>query len=158
MFEEIAGLPLHPLAVHAAVVFVPSLALVALVYALVARWRSRVAWAAVVLSVVAPLSAVTAVLSGDAFQRRRGLPLEGVLADHRLYGQVTMWVTVGLGVATLLLVLLTRLGRAAVPAWVPGVLAVVVALGALAALGSAVLAGDSGARQVWEQLWQFTAA
>ncbi len=156
MFEEIAGLPLHPLVVHAAVVFVPLLALVALAYALVPGWRSRTAWAAGTLSVLAPLSTVVAVLSGDAFRQRRGLPLDAALADHRLYGQVAMWVTIGLGVVTLLLVLLTRLGQAS--AWLRGALGAVVTLAALAALVAVVLVGDSGARHVWEQIWQLTAS
>ncbi len=74
MFEEIAGLPMHPLAVHAAVVFVPLLALAALAYGLVPKLRRKVGWVAVLLALVAPASAVVARLSGDAFLQRRGFP------------------------------------------------------------------------------------
>jgi hypothetical protein len=159
VFEEIAGLPLHPLTVHAAVVFVPLLALVAVTYALVARWQARLAWAAVALSVIAPVSTVVAVLSGDAFQQRRQLPLEGdayaeLLADHRLYGQVTMWTTLVLGAATLVLVWWKRLAGAA-PTWMRVALTVVVVAAGVVALVAVVLTGDSGARHVWEQLWGF---
>ena len=40
---EINGLPLHPLVVHAAVIFGPLAALAALAY-LVPRWRLRLRW------------------------------------------------------------------------------------------------------------------
>ena len=45
MFDQINGLPVHALVLHAAVVFVPLLALGAIVYALIARWRPRIGWA-----------------------------------------------------------------------------------------------------------------
>jgi hypothetical protein len=38
---ELGGLPLHPLVIHAAVVFGPLAALCALGYALLDRWRER---------------------------------------------------------------------------------------------------------------------
>lgn len=154
MFEEIAGLPLHPLAVHAAVVFVPLLALAALGYALVPPVRARLEWVAVALAVLAPVSAVAALLSGNAFAQRRGLPLDGALADHRELGQVTMWAAVALGVATLALVVFRRRGDSRLRTWVVGVLTVLVVLAAATAGVSAVLSGDSGARMVWEPVWQ----
>ena len=49
---EINGLPLHPLVVHAAVVFLPCAALLALVYAAVPRWRWAVRWPMVGLTAV----------------------------------------------------------------------------------------------------------
>lgn len=104
MFEEISGLPLHPLAVHGAIVLVPLLVLASLAYALIPQLRTRVGWVAVLLSVAAPVAAVVAKLSGEAFQQRRALPLAGQLADHRDYGTFTMWLTIALGVLTLVLV------------------------------------------------------
>ena len=41
---EINGLPLHPLVVHAAVVFGPLAALAALAYVGLPRWRDRLRW------------------------------------------------------------------------------------------------------------------
>ncbi|MGH3496066.1 MAG: DUF2231 domain-containing protein [Nocardioidaceae bacterium] len=67
MFNEFNGLPLHPLAIHAAVVFVPLAALAGLVFA-VPRWRRR-AWIPLgVLSVVALGSLVVARESGFALK------------------------------------------------------------------------------------------
>ena len=42
MFDQINGLPVHVLVLHAAVVFVPLLALGAIVYALVGPWRPKI--------------------------------------------------------------------------------------------------------------------
>lgn len=155
MFEEIAGLPLHPLAVHAAIVFVPLLALVAGAYALVPKLRGRLTWAAVTLAVIAPASAVVTVLSGDSFQQRRGLPLEGALADHRTLGLVTMTVTLVLAAVTLVLVWVRRLGGGVGAArWTDRTLIVLLVVAAAVALFSIVRSGDTGARMVWEPIWQ----
>jgi hypothetical protein len=153
VFAEIAGLPLHPLAVHAAVVFVPLLALVSLAYALVATWRPRVAWVAVALAVIAPISAVVAALSGDPFQERRGLPLEGALLDHRNIGYATLFVTLLLAVTTLALVWVRRRTAGSPPAWLTGGLTVVLVIAAIGAIVTVVLAGHSGSELVWQPLW-----
>ena len=50
---EIGGLPLHPLVIHAAVVFGPLGALSALGYAVLARWRDRLRWPMLVLALLA---------------------------------------------------------------------------------------------------------
>jgi len=154
VFEEIAGLPLHPLAVHAVVVLVPLSVVVTLCYALVPRFRARLEWAVVALAVLAPASAVVAVLSGDAFARRRALPLEGALADHRDLGRLTMIAALVLGVVTLVLVWSRRLPRSRLRTWTVGALTVVVVLAAVAAGISAVRSGDSGARMVWGPIWE----
>lgn len=154
MFEEISGLPLHPLAVHGAVVLVPLLVLASLGFALVPRFRARVGWLAALLSVIAPLAAVMSKLSGDAFQQRRGLPLTGQLADHQDYGTITMWVTIALGVLTLLLVWARgQAGQATGWGWLTGGLTGLVVLAAGAAAVYVVLTGDLGSRIVWEPIW-----
>ena len=56
MFDQINGLPVHVLVLHAAVVFVPLLALGAVVYALVPRWRPRMGWADQVVFAAASLA------------------------------------------------------------------------------------------------------
>ena len=56
MFDQINGLPVHALVLHAAVIFVPLLALGAIVYALVAPWRSKIGWAVLLLGIVATIS------------------------------------------------------------------------------------------------------
>jgi uncharacterized membrane protein len=151
VFEEFQDLPLHPLAVHPAVVLVPLLVVIALAYALVPRLRAHVGWVAVVLSVIAPIAAVVAVLSGNALQQRSGLPLEGDLAEHRDLGTITMWVTIGLGVVTLALVLTrARAARSGARAWLTGGLTVLVVVAAAVTAVYVFLTGDAGSRMVWE--------
>lgn len=153
MFEDFAGLPMHTLAVHAAVVFVPLLALAAGAYVLVPKLRPRLGWVAALLAVVAPAAAVVARLSGDAFLQRRGFPREGLVGDHATYGEQAMWATLALGVLTLTLLTVGRPDRRRVPRRVIGTLVVVAAVAAVVLV---VLAGDAGARSVWESQWQLS--
>lgn len=110
MFEEVFGIPAHPLLVHAAVVFVPLQILAALAYAFVPFVRRLIAWLVVALAVVAPLAALFSKLSGDAFEARQirngtaGPPLLAQIAVHSSYGNKTLYFSIGLGVVMLLLV------------------------------------------------------
>jgi uncharacterized membrane protein len=150
VFETFNGLPLHPLVVHAAVVFIPLLIAAVLAYAFVPRVRSRVDWLVVGLAVVAPLTALTAKITGDAFRARevrRHTASPSVLAKidhHRLLGTWTLYVTIALGLVALALVLVRRRPVAV------SALLVVAALGLSVAGGILVyLTGDSAAKIVW---------
>ena len=155
MFDQINGLPVHVLVLHAAVVFVPLLALGAVVYALVPRWRPRMGWALGLLAIVAPASAFVAMASGTQLYNRlidQGLsgPGKEILDDHMGYGQLTAWLTLGLGLVSLVMVALTwRRGSTRLP--LPGELGGAVALIVLAALSGYFVfqTGDSGATAVW---------
>src|SRR5262245_28025562 len=70
VFEEILGIPAHPLLVHATVVFVPLAAAATIAYALVPYVRRYTAWLVVGLAVIAPVSAWVTKMSGDAFRAR----------------------------------------------------------------------------------------
>jgi uncharacterized membrane protein len=154
VFEEFNGLPLHPLAVHAAVVFVPLLVLASLAYALVPRWRTRVGWLAALLAVIAPISAVVARMSGESFAERRELPVEGDLANHSTYGTYTMYASLALGLLTLALYLVRRSGGGSqAKTWVAGALTGLVVIAAGVSVVYACLAGDLGSRIVWEGIW-----
>ena len=80
MFDQFNGLPLHPLVVHAAVVFVPLLVVTAILYGVVPQLRSRIGWVAALLAVAAPTAALVAMLSGRAFKESRfaGQPAEAL--------------------------------------------------------------------------------
>ena len=82
MFDLIAGLPLHPLVVHAVEVVVPAAALVVLVAVLWPRFR-RWSYALPLLLSLAALALVpVATESGEALQRRVGeTPLIETHAD-----------------------------------------------------------------------------
>ena len=70
MFDQINGLPVHALVIHAAVVFVPLLALGAVVYGLIPRWRPRIGWAVLLLAILAPATAFVAKESGEELRYR----------------------------------------------------------------------------------------
>ncbi|OLB75050.1 MAG: hypothetical protein AUI14_22105 [Actinobacteria bacterium 13_2_20CM_2_71_6] len=143
------GWPLHPLALHAPVVLVPLLVLASLTYALVPRLRGRVGWVAVLLALAAPLSALVAKLSGDAFRARiaRLGTTPQILAKvdgHRSLGTITVYVVAALGLVVLALVLLKNLPRAV------SVVLVIATVGLSAASAYYVYrTGDSGAHIVW---------
>lgn len=114
VFEELLGLPTHPLMVHAAVVFTPCLALVAVGYSLLPPARARLEPVVVVLAVVAPLAVGFARESGAAFRRR--LTAHGDLppnlaeqADtHADLSRTLLLLTIALAATTIGLVLLQR--------------------------------------------------
>jgi uncharacterized membrane protein len=116
MLETFLGIPLHPLLIHTAVVFVPLLVLAAIVYSLVPRLRARVGWLLVGLAVIAPLCTLASKLSGDAFRARlagRGASasLLSQVDAHRHLGTILTWVVAALGIIALLLVLLPAVKR-----------------------------------------------
>jgi hypothetical protein len=155
VFDQINGLPVHALVIHAAVVFVPLLALTAIAYGVLPRWRSRVGWAAVLLAVAAPLTAWVATESGEALRGRlvadgmSGPPLAAI-DDHMGYGELTFYFSLGLGVVTLLMVFLT-LRRTERPLPRAADLGLTVIMVALAAVSGYYVfrTGDSGAQAVW---------
>jgi uncharacterized membrane protein YgcG len=110
VFEEIGGLPLHPLLIHAAVVFVPLLAIGAVAYAVVPGLRRLLWWAVGLLALAGAGSTVLARFSGVAFRQR--LLRKHLLTPeftpkvnaHQHYGTVTMWVTIALAVVSLVLI------------------------------------------------------
>ncbi|HET6625323.1 MAG TPA: DUF2231 domain-containing protein [Nocardioidaceae bacterium] len=154
---EIGGLPLHPLVVHAAVVLAPLAALVAIVFAVVPRWRWLTRWPAVVTALIAAGSVFAARLSGEDLLDARP-ELAPLVAVHEDRGELLLWVTLGFAVVVLVAAWMlggsTPLpnGRGARTSAVPivdTVLAVLLVLAALAVLVQVVLTGDAGSRAVW---------
>ena len=155
MFDQVNGLPVHALVLHAAVVFIPLLALVAVAYAVVPRWRSQTWWAALLLALVAPVVAFVTRESGIQLYARviaRGISRAGrrILDNHMHFGTLTMWFTIALGVVTLVMVLATvrRTGNRLPRAADLGLAVIMVVLAAIT--GYYVFrTGDSGATAVW---------
>jgi predicted membrane protein DUF2231 len=164
VFEEFMGVPLHPLLVHAAVVFVPLLALVALAYALIPFLRPHLRLVLAVLALIAPGAALLAKLSGDAFYKRlagRGMAggdLQIKIENHRSFGTITVYATIALAIIVLALVyavgprLRSTTGTGVAPprSGVPAlVLTILTVAGAAFALYYVIRTGDSGAKAVW---------
>ena len=147
-------MPLHPLVVHAVVVLGPLAALTGLVYAAVPKWRWLLRWPLVVLAVVVAVTALTAVAAGEDLLASRP-ELAPIVEDHQEAGE--MLRNVALGYAVLSALAAWALGGVSALASGKGAretrfgipVAVLLAVGAVALLVTAYLAGDSGAKAVW---------
>jgi len=164
MLEEFMGLPAHPLLLHAAVIFIPLLALLAVAYALVPVIRPHVRWVLGVLALVTPVAALLTKLSGDAFFRRmqeRGTVTPDfvpVIQNHQDLGTMTLVVTIVLGLVSLALAyfvapraaaMVTTAGGAGTSRTASLVLGALAVLAAAVSLYYVVRTGDSGAKAVW---------
>jgi hypothetical protein len=150
MFDTVAGLPVHVLAVHAVVAGVPLLALATVLVAARPRWRARFGW-----YVVAADLALVAVVwfttrAGHALQARLG---GQVALEHGRLGDRMPWFALALAGAAVLAALVGR-RRGAL-----GLLAVAaVAVTAAASVVWVVLTGHSGSAAVWEGIVRSTSS
>ncbi|GAA2124257.1 DUF2231 domain-containing protein [Nocardioides bigeumensis] len=155
---EFNGLPLHPLVVHAVVVFAPLAAISAIAYAVMPRWRWALRWPMVATTLVATLAAVVAVLAGDALLESRP-ELEALVKTHEERGELLRTfllgfaVVVGLGAWRLGGPSGLKSGKGERPSsggLVEILLMGLLVVGAVAVAVAVFLAGDSGSRAVWE--------
>jgi hypothetical protein len=154
---EIAGLPLHPLVVHAAVVLTPLAVLLVVAFAIWPQHRWATRWPTAVLTAAAFVSAWAARLSGDVLAESKP-GLEQAVHEHAERGEQFAVVVTVLLVATAVGVWSLGGPSALASGWgalesrVPAldkVLPVALVVVCVAVLVSAVLVGDSGARAVW---------
>ncbi len=142
---EINGLPLHPLVVHAAVVFGPLAALLALSYVVRPAWQERLRVPLVVMTLVTVASIVVAFWSGNSFRDANAFFADNAQIDvHEERAGLLLWVTLGFGVVSLLAAFWRDRG-----AGIRLVLHVLLAMAAVGLLVLVVLTGDAGARAVY---------
>jgi hypothetical protein len=147
---EINGLPLHPLVVHAAVVFGPLAALAAILYAVLPGWRDRLRWPMVVLVLVATAAIWTAYYTGLNFRSSKDFfnqpPLAAKIDKHAHYANILRWVTTALAVVAVVAAWLhARAGAVRI------VLSAALVVAGGVTLAYVVLTGDAGAQSVWGQ-------
>ena len=146
---KITGLPLHPLVVHAAVVFTPLASLAALAYVFVGRYRDLLRWPTLVLAVVAAGAIWAAYLTGNNFFSAPkfdnfSAELLDRIHTHQSYARTLRWIATGFGIVTVAATYLhDREGTRKT------VLGVLVAILAVLTLVWVVLTGDAGSRAVW---------
>jgi hypothetical protein len=157
---DINGIPVHPLLVHAVVVFVPLGALSALLYALVPRWRWLLRWPTLVLSLGAVVLIRVAVISGTSLKNQKHFtgPLGDRIATHQTWGHRLEWSVWAFAVVAVFAVwvlphVTPLAGREDRPSprtsWVT-VATVLLPVAAVVVLVLAVITGDAGARAVWK--------
>jgi len=149
--EEVNGLPLHILVVHAVVVLIPLAALLTVLSAVWPAARRR-------LGIITPLAGLAALIlvpvatnAGQWLQSRlHNTPL---ISAHVDLGGTMLWFAIGLFVASLLAwgvpTLLNRQSRQAPPPWVGVVVAVVAVALAGASVVQVFRVGESGSKAVW---------
>ena len=153
---EINGVPLHPLVIHAVVVFVPLAALAAIAMS-VPKWRWLARWPALLLTLGATAAAYVAKLTGAQLKEDRGLE-SPLVKTHEQWGDrlVTAMVVFAAVVVVAFWVLphVTRLSggkdRVTKVAALEKPLMVLLPLTAVVALVLVVITGDAGARAVWQ--------
>lgn len=154
---EINGLPLHPLIVHAVVVFVPLGALAAILFALVPRWRWLLRWPTLLLAVAAVVLTRIAVLSGTRLKSDRQLGGD-LINRHQVWGhrlEYAVWVFAILAIVAwwVLPYVVPLVGAVDRPSPVPSLataVTVVLPVAGAVVLVFAVITGDAGARALWK--------
>lgn len=143
--DTIAGLPLHPLVVHAAVVLVPLTAVGAVLMAIWPRFSRRFGVLVVVIAGVALVASVVAKESGEHLARQ-----VGISEQHMELGDRMPLAAAALAVLTVVFWLFDRgiPGNRRRPWWLV-VLAVILVVVALGAIYLTILTGHSGAEAVW---------
>ena len=149
-------MPLHPLVVHAVVIFGPLAVLTGLVYAAVPRWRWLLRWPLVALALMTAGAAVLGAASGEDLLAARP-ELAPLVEEHRDYGELLR--TVSLAYVAVVALAAWALGGVSALASGRGaresrgafgkVAAVLLVAGAIGLGVTVFLAGDSGARAVW---------
>ncbi len=154
---ELNGLPLHPLIVHAVVVFAPLTGVAGLVYAAVPRWRWWLRWPLVIAAVLAAGAAVLAAASGEDLAEARGLDVLPAVHTHEEAGELLRNVLLANVVVVALAAWLLG-GRSALASGrgardsrgaLSWVVAGLLAVASVVVLYAAFRAGDTGARAVW---------
>ena len=168
MFDTIAGLPIHPLVVHAVEVIVPLAALAVLLAAVWPRFRRWAFGLPLLLALGALVVVPVATQSGEALEERVGETPAVELHTH-MGEDLTPWV-IGLAVVAVALFYLTWQSRRGggggagagdsvmsratawkAPRWVPAVLMVAALVVSTGTIVQAVRIGHSGATAVWGQ-------
>jgi len=153
MFDTIAGLPLHPLIVHATEVVVPAAALAVLLAALWPRFRRWAGYLPVLLSLAAVILVPVSTQSGEALQERVGE--NSLIEKHSDLAEGLLPWVIGLLVVAGVLLWWTwheRTGGAPRdPRWVSFVVMAAVVLVAAGTTTQAILVGHSGATAVWTE-------
>jgi uncharacterized membrane protein len=169
VFEELFGLPAHPLLVHAPVVLIPVTALMAVAYGLVPPLRRQLSWFLVLFALASAGSAYAASESGKAFATKLG-GATPTIAAHQNLGETLRNVVFLLAAVAVVLVIVDRARRRRGLRFAPGasphtyassrsggvvlsVVSVILTLGLLATSGTAafyvVRTGHTGAEMVW---------
>jgi hypothetical protein len=154
---EIAGLPFHALILHAAVVLAPLAVVVAIVFAVVPRWRYLTRWPTAAMAVVALVTVWLSRLSGQSLLESRP-ELAPAVHTHQERGDLLSLLVI-LFVVVVAIAVWALGGPSGLISGSGGwetrsaalekVVAVALVVSSLLVLVWVFLTGDAGARAVW---------
>ncbi len=152
ILDSVAGLPMHPLIVHGAVVLVPLAALGLMLMAVRPAFSRRFGVLVVIVAGVAAIASVAAKLSGEELAERIGTP-----EVHAELGDVLPLVALGLFVLGLVFWLVDRgiPSNKPRPGWLV-VFAIVLLAASAFAIFWTIRVGHSGAEAVWSDVIERT--
>ena len=145
LFGSIAGLPLHPLVIHASIVLIPLVAISGLVMSYLPSFSRRYGKVTLVIAIVAQLSLFLAKVTGEAFQEI----LDKDMGNHAELGEIAPFVTLPMVALIFLRWRLDRSGATVGSALVRRLTSLALIVASLASIAIVVLVGHSGAESVW---------
>jgi len=145
LFGSVAGLPLHPLVIHAAIVLIPLAAISALVMSYLPSFSRRYGKVTLVIALVAQLSLFLAKVTGEAFEEI----LDKDVGNHAELGEIAPFITLPMVALTYLRWRLDRSGATVGSAWARRLTSIALVVASLASITIVVLVGHSGAESVW---------
>lgn len=144
-FGTLAGLPLHPLLVHSAVVLIPLVAIGALVMSYLPSFSRRHGKIILILAVIAQVSVFLAKMSGEAFAEI----LDKNVEKHAELGEITPLVTLPMVILIYLRWRMDRSGSTFGSVVIRRLTSVALVIASLISIIVIVLVGHSGASSVW---------
>jgi hypothetical protein len=144
-FGMLAGLPLHPLLVHSAVVLVPLVAIGALVMSYLPSFSRRHGKLILILAVIAQVSVFLAKMSGEAFAEI----LDKNVEKHAELGEIAPLVTIPMVALIYLRWRMDRAGSTTGSVVIRRLISVALVIASLVSLVVIFLVGHSGASSVW---------
>lgn len=154
MFDTIAGLPLHPLVVHATEVIVPTAALVVVLAALWPLFRRWARFLPLGLALVALVLVPISTQSGEALEER--VKETALIETHSELAEGLLPWMFGLFIVAAVLLWWNwnepEATAARAPKWVALALAVTAVLAAAGTTAQAVRVGHSGATATWSEV------
>jgi hypothetical protein len=145
LFGSVAGLPLHPLVIHASIVLIPLVAIGALVMSYLPSFSRRYGKLILVIALFAQVSLFLAKVTGEAFEEI----LDKEMGRHAELGEIAPFITLPMVALIYLRWRLDRSGATVGSVWVRRLTSLALILASLASIAVIVLVGHSGAQSVW---------
>jgi hypothetical protein len=145
LFGSVAGLPLHPLVIHASIVLIPLVAIGALVMSYLPSFSRRYGKLILVIALFAQLSLFLAKVTGEAFEEI----LDKDMGNHAELGEIAPFITLPMVALIYLRWRLDRSGATVGSVWVRRLTSLALIVASLASIAVIVLVGHSGAESVW---------